>query len=146
MTQTAPITLPTVDLGGPEPVTMRHLGLEDLGHLATIVRASQESWLEDQNWRINPTPWATTSGLATFLLVGLPRAGAAATPWVGSLIGLTPEESRDPSKLSLTVLSQVLEALVVHPDLRSLQAALGRIWTGESFRPIREAMRRGTEQ
>lgn len=104
---------------------MRRLGPADVGHLAKILKASLDAYIEDQGFRISPPPLASVEGLTSFLLLGLPAVEEAATPWLGSLVGLSAEDSRNPDRFPLAALSQVLEG--VHPDLVALVDAIKRM-------------------
>lgn len=105
------MNLPTVTLPQGE-VTLRPLGFDDLETLTRIIEIGMAGRV------------LTPQGLLVAIALGLPRALKECMPWFASLLGMTPEEFRDPVRVPFHALPSIFRAVAAHPDLTNFRDSL----------------------
>jgi hypothetical protein len=124
-------TYPTVNL--PAGVrALRPLGISDFRPMAKIFQAAVERYQAEQGYRLEPVPLNSPEGALRFALGGIEHCDEIATPWLSSLIGLTPESMRDPDVFPLPAMAELVAGVVAHPDLMGFVAAMRRTATSAS--------------
>lgn len=109
---------------GDETRRLRRLGLKDVYDWADILKCAGAKGsrafadlirgMDLQNLRINQMQASFTS-----LLLGLIEEEKAVLGWIAGLVGVTLEEVEDPNVFTLESLADLIEGLLVHPDLEA---------------------------
>ena len=134
-------SMPAVDMGDGDAVFMRRLGPADLGHIARITRASANEYAKEDAYLLRSL--GASDALSSFLFLGLPTIEEKATPWLASLVGIPEADCRDPEKFPLSVLTQVLEGLTIHPDLVYFVETIQRIAASSLMAPFARKIKEG---
>lgn len=120
-------TLPVINLPS-GPVTMRRLGIQDAFSVLALMRAGYGSWLEQRGASLNPPALGSPEAGLSLMFHSLPTLEDQLLPWLGSLVGLTPEETIDPERLPLALLPDLVAGAVSHPDFQGFRTAVQRIF------------------
>jgi hypothetical protein len=75
----------------------------------------------------------TPQQLGVAILMAAPKAEGPVTAFLGSLIGLTPEEMRDPEVFPIHALPDLIECLIRHPDLMAFVESFTRLLESNAF-------------
>lgn len=98
---------------------LRRLGYDDLYDQAELLREALGRGGAELGTRMRGVNLGSAESWALMLMMGAPSIREKFGAWVASVVGVSLEEWRDPSRFPLPVQARVFRLLAEHPDVRA---------------------------
>jgi hypothetical protein len=122
--------VPTVTIAG-QTYKLRRLGIQDTFKLARIVAIGAAGLGgEVGNQELSPELFAS------LFLIGFPYAEKQVFEFLGSILGVKPDELRDPQKFPMGSEVEIVNALIEHVDVKAFFSRVEALLKTPAFRAL----------